>query len=321
MTNSNAHPPLSQSDIAIQIERLVKAIEQHDTPAFRFEGTCSGHQQIMPTRLSRYFDYLQQMIDLFSDCSQYHYSEHLQAFQDACQDIGLERSPTGPVCLNEEGTIYLDHHRSMNVLVIRIRQLTREQWYRREKGDRRYLARQQADRVCEYSDAMIDRYSRTLIIRVNLYYYQKVQARQRVEQVFGDLDRFIAERERNPIFDHLIGYICVVEQGVDRGFHLHAAFFFNGNEVRGDVYKAEQIGELWKDITRGQGYFNSCNHEKEKYKDDDRLGIGMILRSALKVRSHVHYAMRYLVKDDQQLRLKPVGARCLRIGQIATPRL
>lgn len=321
MTNSNAHPPLSQSDIAIQIERLVKAIEQHDTPAFRLSGTRSGHKQIEPTRLSKYFKCVQQMIDLFDDRCKYRYSEHLQAFQDACQDIGLERSPTGPVCLNEEGTIYLDHHRSMNVLVIRIRQLTREQWYRREKGDRRYLARQQADRVCEYSDAMIDRYSRTLIIRVNLYYYQKVQARQRVEQVFGDLDRFIAERERNPIFDHLIGYICVVEQGVDRGYHLHAAFFFNGNEVRGDVYKAEQIGELWKDITRGQGYFNSCNHEKEQYKDDDRLGIGMILRSALNVRSHVHYAMRYLVKDDQQLRLKPVGARCLRKGQIATPRL
>lgn len=121
------------------------------------------------------------------------------------------------------------------------------------------------------------------------------------------------------MFAHLIGYICVVEQGVDRGYHLHAAFFFNGNEVRGDVYKAEQIGELWKDITRGHGYFNSCNHDKEKYKDDDRLGIGMILRSDRKIRSHVHYAMRYLVKDDQQLRLKPFGARCLRMGHVAPP--
>ena len=80
--------------------------------------------------------------------------------------------------------------------------------------------------------------------------------------------------------------------------------------------KAEQIGELWKDITRGHCYFNSCNHDKEKYKGDDRLGIGMILRSDRKIRRHVHYAMRYLVKDDQQLRLKPVGAICLRMGQI-----
>ncbi|MGE1154368.1 YagK/YfjJ domain-containing protein [Pseudomonas kitaguniensis] len=316
MTHYNPYTSLSQSDIAIEIERLVKSVEQYDTPAFRLPGIRSAHEQPERTRLSRYFDRIQQMVDLFDDRCQYRYSEHLQAFWDACQDTGLERSPVGPVCLNESATAYLDHHRSMNILVERIRQLTGEQRYRRQQGDRRYLAQQQADRVCDYSDAMMDCYSRTLIVRVNLYYRQTVQTRQRVEHVFGDLDRLIAERERNPIFAHLIGYICVVEQGVDRGYHLHAAFFFNGNEVRGDVYKAEQIGELWKDITRGHGYFNSCNHDKEKYKHDDRLGIGMILRSDRKIRSHVHYAMRYLVKDDQQLRLKPLGARCLRIGQI-----
>lgn len=64
----------------------------------------------------------------------------------------------------------------MNFLVARIRQLAREPWCRRKKDDRRYLARQQADRVCDYSDAIVDRYLRTLIIRVNLYYHQKVQA-------------------------------------------------------------------------------------------------------------------------------------------------
>ncbi|WP_346773775.1 YagK/YfjJ domain-containing protein [Pseudomonas synxantha] len=167
---------------------------------------------------------------------------------------------------------------------------------------------------------MLARDSRTLVIRVNLYYHQQVQVRQRVEQVFDDLDRLIAERERNPIFDYLIGYICAVEQGEDRGYHIHAAFFFNGNEVWADVYKAQQIGELWERITKGQGYFHSCNHDKEKYKheEEDRLGIGMILRSDLTIRSHVHYAMRYLVKDDQQLRLKPVGARCLRMGQVSS---
>lgn len=119
----------------------------------------------------------------------------------------------------------------------------------------------------------------------------------------------IAERESNPIFDHLIGYICAVEQG---RIVAHAAFFFNGNEVRGDIYKTQQIGELWERITRGKGYFDSCNHDKKKYKD--RLGIGVILRSDRKIRAHVHYAMLYLVKDDLELRLKALGARCLRMG-------
>lgn len=227
--------------------------------------------------------------------------------------------------MNESATAYLDHHRSMNVLVDHIRQLTGEQWYRRKKVDRRYLAKQQAENVSDYSDAMLDRYSRTLIIRINLYYYQTIQVRLRVEQVFDDLDRLIAERERNLIFDHLIGYICAVEHGEDRGYHMHAAFFFNGNEVWADVYKAQQIGELWERITRGQGYFHSCNHDKERYQDEegDKLGIGMILRNDQKIRPRVYYAMRYLVKDAQQLRLKPLRARCLRMGvvkQLARPR-
>jgi len=139
---------------------------------------------------------------------------------------------------------WLDHQRSMNVLVARIRQLTRQQWYRRRRGDRRYQAQQQALLVCDYSDAVVDRYSRTNIIRTNLYYRIDVRARLRVEHVFDDLDSMITEHNRNPIFDHLTGYIYAVEQGESQGYHLHAAFFFNGNQVRGDVYKAQQIGEL-----------------------------------------------------------------------------
>lgn len=316
MSSHRPHNPLSQSDIAIQIERLVKAVEQHDIPAFRFKGTCSGCKQTILTKISHYFDGIQQMIDLFDDRCQYRYSEHLQAFWEACQHIGIERSPVGPVCLNEERTAYLDHRRSMNLLVVRIRQLTREQWYRRKKSDRRYQARDQESRVTEYTDSVLDRYARTVVVRVNLYYLKLSQARQRVEQVFDDLDRLVAARERNPIFEHETGYICSVEQGQDRGYHIHAAFFFNGAKVCRDIYKARQIGELWEGMTRGVGYFDSCNQGKGRY--GDCLGIGVIHRNDREIRSNVHYAMLYLVKADQQLRLRPLGARCLRIGRIST---
>ena len=313
MTKRNTYTHLSQSDTAIQIERLVQAIEQHDSPAFRFKQTRAGYERVEGTRLSKYFTHIRQMMDLFDDRVEYRYSEHLQAFREACQDLGLERHPDGPVCLNERGTAYLDHHHSMNVLVARIRQLTRERWYLRRKDDLRHQAKKQAGSVTDYVDAVLDRYSRTTIVRVNLYYLKEAQARLRVEHVFDDLDRLIRERERNPIFDLETGYIFSVEQGEDRGYHIHAAFFFNGNEVRGDIYKAKQIGDLWGRITRGQGYFDSCNHNKEK-KYGSRRGIGIILRSDRNIRPHVHYAMSYLVKDDQQLRMKPLRGKCLRKG-------
>ncbi len=321
MNNRKTYTHLSQSDIALQIESLVQAVELHDSPVFRFRQTRSGCERAEGTRLSRYFTHIKQMVDLFDDRVEYSCSEHLQAFREACQDIGLVRHPDGPVCMNEEGTYYLDHHRSMNVLVARIRQVTRERWYQRKRGDRRGQARRQEIRVCDYGDALCERYSRTTIVRVDFHYLPEAQGRLRVEHVFDDLDDLIAEHENNPIFKHLIGYIHTVEQG-DRndggGYHIHAAYFFNGNEVRGDVYKAIQLGELWEDITLGQGYMHSCNHGKDRYGDE--CGVGLILRSDQAIRSHVYKTLKYLVKDAQHLRLRPAGARCLRTGMLTHSR-
>lgn len=318
MNNRKPNTYLSQSDIALQIESLVQAIEHGDTPAFRITQNRSGYERIESTRLSRHFTHIKQMVDLFDDRVPYDYSEHLRAFWEACQDIGLERHPDGPVCLNERGTAYLGHQRSMNVLTARIRQLTRQQCYRRRPGDRRELAKQQEKEITAYSDAVTSLYSRTTIVRLDLYYRPEAQARIRTEHVFDDLDTLIAKHSRHSVFEHLIGYICSVEQGTrqdGRGYHIHAAYFFNGNVVCRDVWKAIEIGELWEEITRGKGYARSCNHDKDQY--GDKRGIGHVQRGDQSIRPHTHRAMKYLVKDDQHLRLKPEGARCLRRGTLS----
>jgi len=321
MTKRNTYTYLSQSDIALQIERLVQAIEDSDSPAYRIKQARTGYERVEETKLSRYFAHIQQMYDLFDDRVPYDYSEHLQAFWEACQDIGLERHPGGPACLNERGTAWLDHHRSMSVLVARIRQLTGERWYLRRKDDLRHQAIKQGIQACDYVDALWELYSRITIVRVDFHYRSEAQARLRVEHLFDDLDELIAKHRRNPLFDHLIGHMYSVEQG-DRndggGYHIHAAYFFNGNEVRGDVYKAIQLGELWEDITHGQGCMYSCNHDKGQY--GDKCGIGRIERSNRAIRRHVHKVVKYLVKDAQHLRLRPEGARCLRTGQLKRPR-
>ena len=199
-----------------------------------------------------------------------------------------------------------------NELTKHIRTLLSKKRYTRREHDQRYLALKQEVEVGRYVDAVRSLYARTCVVRVDLYYRADAQARLRVERAFDDLNRLIAERERNLIFDHETGYICSVEQGEDRGYHIHAAFFFNGAEVSADIYRAQRIGELWERITRGQGCYNNCNLDKDKYQD--KLGIGLIHRRDLNARANVHYAMRYLVKNDQHLRLKPEGARCLRKG-------
>lgn len=161
---------------------------------------------------------------------------------------------------------------------------------------------------------LLDRYSRTVVVRVDLHYRAVVRTRLRIEHVFEDMDRFIRARERNPIFKHETGYICSVEQGEDKGFHIHAAFFFNGAEVRSDYKKARDIGELWEQITRGHGYYYSCNEDKAKYGDE--VGIGVILRRDIQAPQKVIKAMSYLAKDSQHLRMRPTGARAFRAGRV-----
>ncbi len=71
------------------------------------------------------------------------------------------------------------------------------------------------------------------------------------------MDDLIDQHSRHRTFEHLIGYTYSVEQGDrndGRGYHIHAAYFFNGNQVCRDVWKAIEISELWEEVTRGHGY-------------------------------------------------------------------
>ncbi|WP_322981254.1 YagK/YfjJ domain-containing protein [Pseudomonas sp. C11] len=313
MNHRQTSKTISQSDVALQIEDLVCAVE-------RSEGlvqsvTASG--TVMRTKLARYFENLAQMLELVSHNDDYHYGSYLRLFQQACYDVGVEHSPlAGIISFDEEMSQYRDYSDTLNRLAERIRQLTRESSYRRRLHDSTYQWRQQSREVAEYVDQVLDRYATTLVIRVNLYYRSAAKARLRVEHVFADLHRLIRSRERNPIFDHETGYICRVEQGKRRGYHIHAAFFFNGAMVRGDIYKAQQIGAMWEQITRSRGSYDSCNHDKAQY--GDKCGIGMIHRRDEQARGNVHYAMKYLVKRFQRLSLRPKGAKCLRKGQAKT---
>ena len=306
------NPAISQANATILIEQLVERIERSKQPAYKIRWIRPGNTRIRETSLSKYFDPIQQMCDNYDDRCKYDYSEKLQVFWDACQDIGLERSPCGLTCLNSSQTRYLSFHETMNELVNRIRELTKEYWYKRRAIDRRYEAKQLQAKLTEYVSGVLRRYSRTVVVRIDLHYHSLVGSRLRIERVFDDLDRFIRARERNPIFKHETGYACVVEQGEKKGFHIHAAFFFNGSEVRSDWNKAREIGELWQQITRGYGYFYSCNEDKKQYGDE--LGIGLVNRTDTTVWSKTIKAVSYLAKDSQHLRIKPAGARTFRTG-------
>ncbi|EMO5473218.1 TPA: inovirus-type Gp2 protein [Pseudomonas aeruginosa] len=310
MTNQTAKH-LSQSDIAIQIERLVNAVIRHDCPAFRISYDAQGDEVIERTRLSRYFDHIRQMYHLVHD-EKYALSEHLLAFKEACYDIGIEFGMFGMTCMDESEGGLLSEAQTYNWLVERIRAHVQTKWFKRGKSDRAYREKGNRQTVTEYVEQVMDSRSRTVLVRVDLYYREAARARLTVEEVFEDLDRLIRAREYDPVFQHETGYICAVEQGENMGYHIHAAFFFDGREVRSDYAKAEAIGELWERTTKGWGYSHSCNHDKAQYKE--RCGVGMIKRNDDAGRQNVIHACHYLTEEGQSLQVKPIGARALRLG-------
>lgn len=309
MSKRNSLHDHSQASIASDIEDLVDVLARTNGPVICH--TKNGERRA--TKLARHFDHIEQMVALFDGDYEYDYGPELQVFKAALHDLRVERSPRGLVSFDADLGRHNSTDDTLNALADRIRLLATCREYRSKGAKCRYAYRRNSMRYEQYADRLLDIYARTLIVRVDLYYRSEAQARLRVEQVFDDLQRLIRARERDPIFEHEIGYVVGVEQGQDRGYHIHLAVFFDGAKVHRDVYKGRQLGELWQQITLGKGTYNNCNQKKEeKYRE--RLGIGLVHRCDERKRKNALYAIRYLVKDAQYLSLKPKGSKPIRKG-------
>src|SRR5574343_1961570 len=88
MNHRHTSKTLSQSAIALQIEDLVYAVEHSEGPVQSV--TASGKTK--RTKLTRYFENLDQMLALVSHSDDYHYGPCLRLFQQACYDVGVEHS-------------------------------------------------------------------------------------------------------------------------------------------------------------------------------------------------------------------------------------
>jgi len=311
---NTSSPALSQAEASYLIDQFVDDVLRYKTLAYIPQSDSAKPYRM--TTLGLDLQYLNQMITLFDGRVDYDYSEKLELFIDACHDIRLEYDGYRYTCPDPGmGGRYLSEPEAMNLLVMRIRELSKEADYRRRSADRRYQAKRQAEDIKAFAHRVTERYSKSLVLRINLYYREIARQRLTIEQAYADMDRLIAARRTNPLFKHLSGYMVRIEQGRDQGFHLHTAFFFNGSHVFRQFSIAERIGELWEDITQNRGYWHDSSREFSG--DDDLKGTGMFGRSDFKGRQAIANLMTYLVKDKgQHLRIKPAGARALRTSLI-----
>ena len=92
MTKRNAITRPSQSDTAIRIERLINAIQRTDSQAYRITYSKHGDELVSETRLSKYFDGIEQMVTLFEGDVEYQ-SSWRASFSKPAIPLGLSSAP------------------------------------------------------------------------------------------------------------------------------------------------------------------------------------------------------------------------------------
>lgn len=156
-------------------------------------------------------------------------------------------------------------------------------------------------RAQQYVDSLYQRYSKLLVVRVDLSYKSGICHRVKAHHLRQHRQALYKAINSNPLFLCCVGYILKLEFGIEKGFHYHALFFFDGQKVRRDITLGKLIGELWQErITEWAGLYFNCNYQKERYRE---LGIGLLRRTDAESKKGLLNAVRYLCKADAWVRL------------------
>ena len=169
-----------------------------------------------------------------------------------------------------------------------------------------------------YINNLLEVYSKINIVRIDIAYKKPYSDNINLEEAYSDLNHMLNNtRSNKTVFGHMVGYIIKREYTEDRGIHFHTVFIFDGQKMKKDIHKAEQIGEYWKAITDNRGSYHNCN--RNKYKD---TAIGMInYYDEEKIDLLVNKAVSYFCKDTQSISDLTEGNRYKAFTRGVAPRI
>lgn len=192
----------------------------------------------------------------------------------------------------------------LNDCVDKIRQEARSKKFLSKLNSYQRSSNKNRQELTDYVNALFERHSRLLVLRVDLS-YSKEGSKLTQAEAKRDRERLFENARSNKLFADMVGYIWKLEHGPEKGFHYHMMFFFDGSKVREDGSLARRIGQYWIDvITKGRGLYYNCNASKWRYR---KCGIGMISYTDTQLREGLQDAMVYLTKTDLYMKLQTVG--------------
>lgn len=303
-------------DLAL-VEQFVESIIKTNHSGFkkyqRTNRTGVLITEFKHSPLSYFFKHINSFIrTIYDHDSFYIYSENVNLFLDACNELKFNLITFSNhlfFCLESE-KFEAD---LFNELIELIRNRSNTDEFSKKASYRKTHAVRIFKSCKGYIEALFNTHYKLLVIRLDLSYLVTIDESNgkpiqlvTLEQARKDFSNFINNKRHNSLFKNMVGYICKLEFGAQKGYHFHLIFFFLGSKVQNDPYIAHRIGTYWREvITAKRGIFFNCNLKKRNYQ---HLGIGMMhadspIDSELRF-NLINRVLRYLTKSEQFLKIK-----------------
>lgn len=191
-------------------------------------------------------------------------------------------------------------------------------------------------RLKQISERLFHRYSRNLIVRVDLKYHVDKQHMVDIEMFNRHVQRLRNRMaNKHTCFRNLKLNAWCLEQAPLGSYHVHLFLIYDGSASTYDCKLARWVGRVWmEEITEGLGYYwncHTCKHADEDVEDRDTMvvntengqqkegytylnGLGMIKREdpigLERLKAVYSYLARMTIeKIEQRLRVRVKGMR------------
>lgn len=100
----------------------------------------------------------------------------------------------------------------------------------------------------------------------------------------------------NEVGEKLVGYAWVMEYTERKGLHIHFVGYLNGQSHRSSYLVSRLMGDIWRRVTEGNGYYHWCRFNKNY-----PVNINHVIHySDHKAVNDLRYAISYLAKREQK---------------------
>ena len=186
----------------------------------------------------------------------------------------------------------------INKLICQLEELSNREPYKQIRRNRADKSKHQYKRCKKLVKRLREIYSKLLVLRIDFSLKGQEFDSKSLEKIKKYLSELLKRFHFDTALQNIVGYIWKLEFGEQKGYHYHCIFFLDGNKYQKDAYYADQIGQVWQEITERQGIYFNCHRDKFKYR---HLAIGMAKHDDQEFFDNLDQVLIYICKQDQFL--------------------